>query len=236
MVSAVGSTDPRHMHFVLSWYPSLLNHDGTRPVFPFPPGGVPSFTASSQIAGTPFQRFPTMPVAPQQQGLGSNVRCVHYDRTGVCYFGELCTFDHSPVPEENALEVQRQKDKEDSDRAASLTQLLASRNEELNALRLRIAEMSRAKGIRAIERAGYGDSNPFLTHDLVALHSEAQRYYRRHGLNGMGTGGVGGFRRDVGKATRSSVVRLDNRPKRIIVAPIEAGSDEDATLRQYLQV
>jgi hypothetical protein len=34
----------------------------------------------------------------------------------------------------------------------------------------------------------------------------------------------------------SSVLRLDNRPKRMIIAPIEPGSDKDEVLRRYLQV
>jgi hypothetical protein len=178
----------------------------------------------------------TMAVAPQQPDLGSSVRCIHYDRTGICYFGELCTFDHSPVLEEETFEEQRQRAMEYKDQAARVTQLLASRNEEINALRLKIAEMSRAKGIAAIEKGGEGGSNPFLTRDLLALHSEAQDYYKQHGLNELGTSGVGGFGRNVRRGTRSSVVRLDNRPKRMIVAPIKAGSDEDAALRRYLEV
>jgi hypothetical protein len=201
------STDARLTHFVVASYPSLLEGNGESLVVPtlaftMSADGVSS-NADFQSAMPPFQPLSPIstPVSFQQPGLGASVRCVHYDRTGVCYLGELCGFDHRPRLEENAFE--RQSDAtEDRDQAMRVAQLLASRNEEIETLRRKIAEMSRAKGVEAIRR----DKDGLKRDLLAALHDEAQDYYKRHSSRATvtGTGNGGGSRGDFGRGSRAA--------------------------------
>lgn len=150
---------------------------------------------------------------------------------------------------QKAYEERQKKAQEADARIEEIEQKLKEKAEEMRALQEQLAKKSK-KGSVETEN---------LIEQLASLQSEAQGLnadYDTYSFRGRGRGGYrgrgsfaprargystyrGGYRgRGYGSpfaaAGRSSVRRLDNRPKRIAVSGIEPGSKQDETLREHL--
>ncbi|KAJ4289197.1 hypothetical protein N0V90_011539 [Kalmusia sp. IMI 367209] len=143
------------------------------------------------------------------------------------------------------FEEKRRKAEEATARSNMLNMQLQAKEEELSKLRSKVLEKARAKGVDAINRreqqaASNGSSR---TDDLAKLQAEAAGLFANAGSDSTLTVGQGGFnsgRESLsrggyrGRGGRGGVIRLDNRPRRLAVAGIRAGSEKERALKQYL--
>ncbi|KAJ4353509.1 uncharacterized protein N0V89_005239 [Didymosphaeria variabile] len=140
------------------------------------------------------------------------------------------------------FEQRRQKTEEATARSSLLSAQLEAKEDQLTELRSTLIEKARAKGLEAIitkeQRVPSGD--------LEDLQAEAAGLFANAGpldapMNPRGgfTNGRGSFRggfRGRGKARggRGGVVRLDNRPRSLAIAGVEAGSEKEKMLKRQL--
>lgn len=157
------------------------------------------------------------------------------------------------------FEEKRKKIEEATARAEEIDRQLKTKEQEMRGLKVKLVKKARAKGVDFINTLAKDLSDDsLLMGDLTTLQAEAQGLYARHdaspatqdrdvahGLPGRGQGrhttrgrGYTSFR-GYGRGyagTRCGVRRLDNRPKRLAIADVEAGSPRDEALRQYFFV
>ncbi|USP75408.1 hypothetical protein yc1106_02682 [Curvularia clavata] len=145
---------------------------------------------------------------------------------------------------QKAFEERLRKEEEAAARAVEIEKLIKEKDKEMHQIRRQIAELS---GERADE----------IACDLHALHAEATELFDQydphdHLVRSYGGGasrgdsrgrgfpsfprrGRGGYRgRGPAVRGRSAVKRLDNRPRRLAVSGVKAGTPRDEALRQYL--
>lgn len=152
---------------------------------------------------------------------------------------------------QKAFEERRRKTEEADARSEEIDRQLKEKNEEMTLIRRQLAELS-----------GDSPDEGVFSQTLATLQAEAEDLFAQRDPSepsGRGRGGYGGGYRGRGKAAfpprgrayrggyrgrsaanafpaRSSVKRLDNRPRRLAVAPVEVDSPKDEALRQYLIV
>lgn len=152
---------------------------------------------------------------------------------------------------QKVFEEKRKKAKEAEARAEEVERQLKEKEDQLRELRDQLAKKSKS--------ASEADQEATLIDQLSSLQAEAQDLNADYGTysrgRGRGRGRGGGFRgrglyaprarggyRGRGYHTsafpggRSSVKRLDNRPKRIAISGVEVGTEKDEALRQHLLV
>jgi hypothetical protein len=146
-------------------------------------------------------------------------------------------FEHQQAEAQKAFEERRDKKEKAAAKAVEIYKKLQTHEDKTKKLRHKLAEMTRVKGAEI----------PLLTESLSALQVEADRLYAKHRaymplVHGTGSlsgkvRGNGGYR-GLGTAGRlqGSVIRLDNRPKRLGIRGVVAGSMEDNAIRSYLRV
>ncbi|CAE7028209.1 hypothetical protein CFE70_004058 [Pyrenophora teres f. teres 0-1] len=141
---------------------------------------------------------------------------------------------------QKAFEERRRKTEEAAARAAEIDRQLKEKNEEIEEIKRQLAELS-------------GEVPDDFTQTLETLQKEAAELFDQHDAYEFSTRGRGAYRdayrghgfapfrgsyRGRGRgftAFRGSAVkRLDNRPRRLAVADIEANTLRDEALRQHL--
>jgi len=145
---------------------------------------------------------------------------------------------------QKAFEERRRKTEEAAARAAEIDRQLKEKNEEIEEIKRQLAELS-------------GEAPDDFSQTLETLQKEAAELFDQHdayefSARGRGRGALRGAYRGHGFAPfrgsyrgrgrgfteygGSAVKRLDNRPRRLAVAGIEANTSRDEALRQYLLV
>lgn len=135
------------------------------------------------------------------------------------------------------FEEKRKKAEEATARANMLNAQLRATEEGLNRLRSHVIAKTRAKGVEAINRkeqlaASQGSSR---TGGLSELQAEAAGLFAHAEANPAPKNNHGAFA-FLGGDVSGSVIRLDNRPRRLAVAGIIPGSDRETALKRYLLV
>ena len=159
--------------------------------------------------------------------------------------------DMVEIEEIKLKQAQAQKEfvdrKKKADEAAARTNMLNAqanaKEEEAKRLRARVMELERAKGVEAINQK----EQRAYVNDLARLQSEAAELFANAGSTAPSNAGRGNFISDRGSSFRGGsrgrgsalggrggVVRLDNRPRHLAVAGIEAGSAKERALKQHL--
>jgi hypothetical protein len=152
-------------------------------------------------------------------------------------------FKKQQAEAQKAFEQKRKKREEADAKAKEIAQKLDATETEAQTLRHKLLEMAKAKGAEAINKNG---NNAFKS-SLPPLAVEADEHFAERDSNEpetengnfvqYGTGAflsrAGGFG---GGASRSSVKRLDNRPKRVAIGSTKPHSRKDTAVRQYLMV
>ncbi|RMZ71923.1 ccch zinc finger and rrm domain-containing [Pyrenophora seminiperda CCB06] len=140
---------------------------------------------------------------------------------------------------QKAFEERRRNRKEAAARAAEIDRQLQEKNEEIEDIKRQLAELA-------------GEDPNDFSQTLETLQREAEELFVQHGAReytgpGRGRGAYRGHRgfaplrgsyrgrgRGFTALGRSAVKRLDNRPRRLAVADIEANTPRDEALRQHL--
>lgn len=151
---------------------------------------------------------------------------------------------------QEAFEARRRKMEEADARAAEIERQIQEKDNEMRLIRQELAKLSGDNN---------GDLEEQYTQDLATLQAEADSLFAQHdfaGSSGRGRGHARGAYRGRGShpgrgrgtyrgrggfvtqfpSNKVGVRRLDNRPRRLLVAGIEKGSLRDEALRQYLVV
>lgn len=140
-------------------------------------------------------------------------------------------------------EEKRRKAEEVNARYQLLDAQARAKEEAAAQLNLRIQAAERAKGVQKINQKEQLAS----ASDLAKMQSEAARLFEnaefnppastgRDGFtNGRGSSFRGGYRgRGAARGRGGAVVRLDNRPRCLAIASVQAGSEKERTLKQHL--
>ena len=140
-------------------------------------------------------------------------------------------------------EEKRRKAEEVNARFQLLDAQARAKEEAAAKLNLRIQAAERAKGVQKInEKEQLASAS-----DLAKMQSEAARLFANAESNPPSLTGRGGFTNSRGSSFRGgyrgrgnarggsgAVVRLDNRPRRVAVAGVQAGSEKERALKQHL--
>lgn len=155
---------------------------------------------------------------------------------------------------QKAFEERREKIADAEKRNQNIIKQIVSKEGEMRDLKLKLHEMARAKGIE-LSTMGEEDRDSLMA-DLLDLETDTDGFFAQFESDTSSIGHRGGFRgrgrgysaRGQGLISRGSyrgrgyghrhsgVKRLDNRPKRLAIAEVEAGSQKDEALRQFLLV
>ncbi|KAF1850533.1 uncharacterized protein K460DRAFT_372761 [Cucurbitaria berberidis CBS 394.84] len=158
---------------------------------------------------------------------------------------------------QKAFEERREKEEEAAARAEEIEKQLKEKNEEMKTIKQQLAALSgdqlgnlNGDPSQTLATLQVEAENLFALHDGTGAPRGRGRGAVRGGYRGRGYAPFpprgrsyppfrGGYRGRGFPATpfhagRSSVKRLDNRPRRLAVAAIEADSPRDEALRQYL--
>ncbi|KAH7072239.1 hypothetical protein BKA63DRAFT_65597 [Paraphoma chrysanthemicola] len=162
---------------------------------------------------------------------------------------------------QKAFEERRQKMARAEARAAEIERLLQEKDEEMTTIKKQLADLAQDETDGTVE-AQYAKDLATLQAEAEGLFAENEALpsmgrgrgtpprgaypgiprgrgfspyspHRRGGPQGTVYRGRGGFNA-VSARGKSSVKRLDNRPRRLAVANIEKGTTKDEALRQYL--
>jgi hypothetical protein len=145
-----------------------------------------------------------------------------------------------------AFEARRARLEEADARSAELDRLLREKDAEIQDIKRQLAELAGDDENAALEAEFSQDlatlqaeAETLFAQKDSAPHAERARGYLPRGMyHGRGyVGGRGAYRgRAAFPGGRTSVKRLDNRPRRLAVAGIEKGSAREEAVRQYLVV
>jgi hypothetical protein len=131
------------------------------------------------------------------------------------------------------FEERRRRLEETNARSAEIDRQLQEKDAEIQDIKRQLAELAGEDENAALEAE--------FAHDLATLQKEAETLFaqkdsrpQRGAYRGRGRGrGRGAYRFPGG---RTSVKRLDNRPRRLAVKGMEKGSKREEAVRQYLVV